>query len=288
MKHLNRFLAAALLILTVSVANAQDENNPWAVEVGTNAVDMFPVGTDVDGRAIHLPGQNARASQGDYFQEYFNANDHWNIVPSVSRVAVSRYIGDGFTFGVVGTMNKITKIGDLRADNLSYWGADGEIKYSFRDLIGGPGGWFDPALGVGGGYTWVDNIGFGTANGIAGVKFWVGENFAINVQSTYKHSFEEAYGVRHFQHSAGVLLKFGGKDTDGDGIFDQDDECPETPGLPEFNGCPDTDGDGIEDRNDECPNTPGTAEFNGCPDTDGDGIADPQDACPNTPGTASV
>lgn len=289
MKHLNRFLAAALLILTVSVANAQDENNPWAVEVATNAVDLFPVGTDVDGRGIHTaPGTNPAASQGEIFQEYFNVNDHWNIVPTVSKVGIYRYIGDGFTFGAVGTLNKITEIGDLRADDLSYFGADGEIKYSFRDLIGGPGGWFDPSLGVGGGYTWIDDIGFGTANGIASVKFWIGENWAINLQSTYKHSFEEDYGVRHFQHSAGVVLKFGGKDTDGDGIYDQDDECPETPGLPEFNGCPDTDGDGIEDRNDACPNTPGTAEFNGCADSDGDGIADPQDSCPNTPGLASM
>ena len=281
MKHLNSLLVAALLILGVGVANAQDENNPWAVEVGFNAVDTYPVGIDNDGR---LPA----ASKGDLFDEFFNANDHWNILPTVSRISVGRYIGSGFTFTAVGTINKLTKAGDTRADDLSYFGADGEIKYSFRDVVGGPGGWFDPSLGIGGGYTWVDEVGFGTANALASVRFWLGENFAVNFQSTYKHAFEDVYGIKHFQHSAGVLIKFGGKDTDGDGIYDTDDECPETPGLPEFNGCPDTDGDGIEDRNDACPNTPGTAEFNGCPDSDGDGIADPQDACPNTPGLASL
>ena len=281
MKHLNSILVAALLFLIVGVANAQDENNPWAIEVGVNAVDLFPIGL-ADGQT------SSNDMRGDLFEEFYNVNDHWNILPSVSRLSVARYIGSGFTFAAVGTINRIDKVGDVRVDDLTYYGVDGEIKYSFRDLIGGPGGWFDPSLGVGGGYTWVDEIGFGTANGLANVRFWIGENLALSFQSVYKHAFEDDYGQTHFQHSVGVVFKFGGKDTDGDGIYDIDDECPETPGLPEFNGCPDTDGDGIEDRNDACPNTPGLAEFNGCPDTDGDGIADPQDACPTVAGLASM
>ncbi|GEQ84955.1 cell envelope biogenesis protein OmpA [Patiriisocius marinistellae] len=281
MKHLNSILVAALVLLVVGVANAQDENNPWAIEVGTNAVDLFPVG--------HADGQDASNDrQGELFEEFFNVNDHWNILPSVSKLSVGRYIGSGFSLTAAGTINRLDKAGDLTLDDLTYYGLDGEIKYSLRDLINGPGGWFDPSIGVGGGYTWVDDIGFGTANGIAGVKFWIGENLALNFQTAYKHAFEDDYGIKHFQHSVGVLFKFGGKDTDGDGIYDVDDECPETPGLEEFNGCPDTDGDGIEDRQDACPNTPGLAEFNGCPDTDGDGIADPQDACPTVAGPASM
>ncbi|MBZ0326337.1 MAG: OmpA family protein [Altibacter sp.] len=279
MKHLNTFLVATLLLLGVGVANAQDENNPWAIEVGANAVDTFPVGLR-DGQT------DSDALNGDLFEEFYNVNDHWNIIPSVSKVSIGRYIGSGFTFAAVGTVNKIETMGDVPVDDLSYIGVDGEIKYSFRDLLGGS--WLDPSIGIGGGYTWIDDIGFGTANGLVSVRIWLAENLGVNLQSAYKHAFEDAYGVKHFQHSAGVVFKFGGKDTDGDGIFDKDDECPETPGLPEFNGCPDTDGDGIEDRNDACPNTPGLAEFNGCPDTDGDGIPDPQDACPTVPGLASL
>ncbi len=286
MKHLNSILAAALFIFAIGVANAQDENNPWAIEVGINAVDVYPVGITDNGRLPAMVGDDA--VKGDLFDEFFNQNDHWNILPSVSRVSVGRYVGSGFTFTAAGSINRIDKLGDIGADDLNYYAADGQITYSFRDFIGGPGGWFDPSLGVGGGYTWVDDIGFGTANALAGVRFWIAENIALNFQSTYKHAFEDDFGIIHFQHSAGVQFKFGGKDTDGDGIYDKDDECPETPGLAEFNGCPDSDGDGIEDRNDACPNTPGLAEFNGCPDSDGDGIADPQDACPTVPGLASM
>ena len=277
MKHLNIFLVAALFIMGVGVSNAQDKNNPWSIEVGVNAVDFFPIETTDDGR---FPA----TTKGGMFTEYFNANDHWNLIPTLSEIKIGKYLDNGFTFAVAGTFNKISRIGDESANDLSYIGADGEIKYSFRELLNDC--WFAPYIGVGGGYTWVDNIGFGTANGLLGVDIWVAENLALSAQSTYKHSFEENYGATHFQHTLGVKFKFGGKDTDDDGVYDYEDECPETPGLPEFNGCPDSDGDGIEDREDECPNTPGLPEFNGCPDTDGDGIPDHLDACPNTPGLA--
>lgn len=275
MKHLNRLLVAAILFLGIGVANAQDETHPWAVEIGINAVDVYPVGTSDKGR---IPA----SLRGEIFDEYFNANDHWNILPSVSKVAISRYLGSGFVFTAAGTINRISKIGDSSADDLSYYGADGEIKYSFKKALGDS--FFDPSLGVGGGYTWVDDIGFGTANAIASVKFWFNDYLALNLQSTYKHAFEDTYGISHFQHSAGIVFQFGMIDTDGDGIPDHLDECPEVPGLPEFNGCPDTDGDGIPDHLDECPNTPGLPEFNGCPDTDGDGIPDHLDECPTVAG----
>ena len=275
MKHLTKLLVAAVLFMGIGVANAQDATHPWALEVGINAVDFYPVGTNDKGRIDP-------ALRGEMFDEFFNANDNWNILPSVSKVALSRYIGSGFVFTAAGTINKITTIGGAAADDLSYYGADGEIKYSFKDMINL--GWFDPSLGVGGGYTWIDDIGFGTANGLVSLKFWFSDNVGLNLQSTYKHAFEEDYGASHFQHSAGVVFQFGMIDTDGDGIADKFDECPETPGLAEFNGCPDTDGDGIPDHLDECPNTPGLAEFNGCPDTDGDGIPDHLDECPTVAG----
>jgi hypothetical protein len=63
--------------------------------------------------------------------------------------------------------------------------------------------------------------------------------------------------------------------------------CPDA-GLKEFNGCPDTDGDGIQDSADACPDVFGLAALNGCPDTDGDGIADKDDACPDVFGLAAL
>ncbi len=72
-------------------------------------------------------------------------------------------------------------------------------------------------------------------------------------------------------------------DTDGDGVPDYKDDCPTEAGPANLNGCPDKDGDGIADKDDDCPDVPGLAKFNGCPDTDGDGVPDSKDKCPDTP-----
>lgn len=79
-------------------------------------------------------------------------------------------------------------------------------------------------------------------------------------------------------------------DSDGDGVPDSRDRCPNQSGVAEYQGCPvpDTDGDGINDKSDKCPNQKGTAEYQGCPipDSDGDGFNDKEDKCPNQAGVA--
>ncbi|MDT0647367.1 OmpA family protein [Zunongwangia sp. F260] len=277
MKHFSKFLLASMLVLGLTSVNAQDANNPWSIGIQTNAVDFYPTGQD--------------APQGEWFNHYFET-DNWNILPSVSRITVGRYIGAGFVAEFGGSINQIDQFGERSVGDLSYYSADLMANYSLRALLND--GWFDPVVGVGGSYNWIgdtdnDLQGFdgATLNGKLGFNFWFSDNVALTVESNYKHSFETET-ASHFQHAAGIKFIFGGTDSDGDGIYDKDDECPETPGLPEFNGCPDSDGDGIEDRMDECPNEAGLAQFNGCPDTDGDGVPDPQDECPNEAGTAEM
>ncbi|RIV43903.1 OmpA family protein [Flagellimonas pelagia] len=271
MKHLSKLLVVALVFVGVNSIQAQDENNPWQVSIGVNAIDAYPTNDS-----------NNPYSSSTLFDEYFNVSDHWNILPSVSYVAVSKYIGDGFSVGARGSLNRIEKVGDMSVDDLSHYAIDGTIKYNILKNTT-----VDPFVEVGGGYTWIDEIGAGTVNGGVGVNFWFSENVGLTLQTQYKHAFED-YLMSHFQHMAGISIKFGGTDTDGDGIYDKDDACPEVAGLAAFNGCPDSDGDGIEDSKDSCPNAAGPKELNGCPDSDGDGVADKDDACPSTPGLASL
>jgi outer membrane protein OmpA-like peptidoglycan-associated protein len=90
-------------------------------------------------------------------------------------------------------------------------------------------------------------------------------------------------------------------DRDHDGIADDEDACPDEPGVktddPKTNGCPapppappaDRDRDGIPDAEDACPDIAGVQtddpKTNGCPpDRDHDGIADAEDACPDVAG----
>ena len=83
-------------------------------------------------------------------------------------------------------------------------------------------------------------------------------------------------------------------DSDGDGIVDADDDCPNSPNEPVWpDGCTDSqldsDDDGVTDDLDLCPDT-GVGlpvDADGCAenqkDADGDGISDLGDQCPNTP-----
>jgi len=85
-------------------------------------------------------------------------------------------------------------------------------------------------------------------------------------------------------------------DRDGDGIIDEDDQCPDEPedmdGNADEDGCPeseDTDGDGLDDIRDSCPLEPedmdGFADEDGCPepDNDLDRVLDGGDRCPLDP-----
>ena len=91
-------------------------------------------------------------------------------------------------------------------------------------------------------------------------------------------------------------------DTDGDGVPDNKDECPELAGPKESKGCPtndpgedpanisaisDRDLDGVLNIDDKCPDIAGSNLRNGCPDSDADGIYDDEDECPGVPGPVS-
>lgn len=78
-------------------------------------------------------------------------------------------------------------------------------------------------------------------------------------------------------------------DSDGDGVADTTDNCPNTPnsGQENFDGdaagdhCDDSDGDGLTDRQ-ELTSNPATDPNDA--DTDGDGVNDADDACPTQGG----
>jgi hypothetical protein len=102
-------------------------------------------------------------------------------------------------------------------------------------------------------------------------------------------------------------------DADDDGVPNEADECPTTPGTPEHDGCDDSgsntdppggnecptnegpskspcqdkDDDGISDDEDACPDRAGPERYGGCPDTDNDGVPDMIDECPFQSGAKS-
>ena len=88
MKHLNKLFAAVVLFAGLS-SQAQDSNNPWAVSFGVNGVD-----TRVSASRSGLSFLDKQ------FSQTFDVSDNWNMIPSISYINVSKYVGDGFSFGV--------------------------------------------------------------------------------------------------------------------------------------------------------------------------------------------
>ena len=148
----------------------------------------------------------------------------------------------------------------------------------------------------------------------AGFRFKIAKDWTINasgglhfIQTDYLDDVSPASQINpgdfpagpHYDLDAtafiGVSFAFPGeKDSDGDGIPDSKDLCPDTPRgvLIDETGCPlDNDGDGVPDYLDKCPQTAKGVKVDkdGCAlDSDKDGIPDNLDKCPNTPGGVAV
>ena len=110
-----------------------------------------------------------------------------------------------------------------------------------------------------------------------GAKYWVAENIALRVDLRDKMTFDEQ--LHNLSATAGVVFAFGGEknvdtarpaDSDGDGVIDSLDKCPNTPvnTAVDMDGCPlDADKDGVPDYRDKCLGTPAgvAVDKDGCP-----------------------
>ncbi|SDH98584.1 Thrombospondin type 3 repeat-containing protein [Chryseobacterium taeanense] len=294
---------SALALTVASTVFAQTTNNPWMIGVGAHA-------------------ENHMAQRGN-FSNTFSANNltktmfnmnNFSITPPLSKLTVARNVGKGLVIDWQTTVGNVeNKRFNMGKEFMLMTGLGFQAKAA--GLLWDEESWFDPYLRVGANYLRHDytsltfprtdangevigNGDGGNENGKAnfftvatgaGINFWVTKNFGLGIQGDYVSTPGDKSNVANFwQASASLNFRFGNRDRDKDGILDKDDLCPDTPGLPEFQGCPDTDGDGVPDKDDQCPDVAGPVENNGCPwpDTDGDGVIDKDDACPTVAGPA--
>ena len=164
---------------------------------------------------------------------------------------------------------------------------------------------FSPYVFVGIGYGSTDVKGVGDTSGevISGGAGVLVDLYSSNVslRAEWRARKDNSYAadIKDNLFSIGVQLPFGPGtpkfiDTDGDGVEDGSDRCPNTPrgASVDAYGCElDSDGDGVKDSKDKCPGTPAGVRVNadGCAgDSDGDGVTDDKDMCPGTPKGAKV
>ncbi|HEV8377086.1 MAG TPA: OmpA family protein [Candidatus Polarisedimenticolia bacterium] len=270
-------LLAALAILATPAAAEKGQKSDW--ELGAYGGIGFPDDYDI---ANPQDGWLYGARFGYFF------SDHWSLEGSIqdfnSRTDFDPSLG-------VGNVD----IG-LRSYRLN-------VLYNF--LPGHSFRWFLTA-GLGREFTdspFVNSHNIGRNLG-AGARWYFGKYFGIRLDGRVvsipydKSQLDERQA--NMELAAGVLWSFGGAasapaaDSDGDGVSDRKDKCPDTPAGARVDerGCPiDTDGDGVPDGIDACPDSPrgSKVDAKGCPpDSDQDGVTDDKDACPGTPRGAPV
>lgn len=279
MKKILALFTVGLLLSTMTL-EAQNIGNRWSLGFGF-------AGRDFTG----LPDFKPLDASADYLTAY--------------SVQLGRYLNKSFDFGLQGTFAPFPTPEGQPVDNLK----DVEALLRLKLLNGD---WHEKRAAL----VPYLQAGFGAA--FAGseinVSPFVPAGIGLKLQSKSPVSLD-AYANYHLglgdlgnYVTLGGALNFGfggGEvedkptpikieeplDTDGDGIVDKDDDCPNESGLATFRGCPDSDGDGVADKDDNCPEVAGLISLKGCPeevkDADGDGIADEFDDCPNVAGLAT-
>jgi len=221
------------------------------------------------------------------FRMGYNFTKHWTLEGVLTYAEADGrrhckqwgHIGSG---GYDGTHEGglINNMGCVKSDSgdAKMVGYKMEVLYNFL-----PDGMIVPfvAAGVGGRHmNWDDRsndndfvVDYG-----AGVKIFFAEDWAV--RGDIRHIYVTDENVNNVEYGIGISYFFGGKK----------EQAPPPPPPPKPEPAPfvepDSDGDGVIDRLDQCPDTPAGVIVDevGCPiDTDRDGVPDYLDKCPDTP-----
>ncbi len=272
MKKVTLFFFTALLAFSVYAQNADKK---WAIGAG--------VGPYFSNRTEMLGSVEQQALKGPSF---------------TPELYLSRFISPSFDAMVKGNWG-LKNINEKTGTDLVNMALNLRYKF-FNDKILSASSKIQPYIFAGPTYLQDNEIKGLDWNAGLGSKFALGQNTALYLEGKYldglKDGLEDIYsqdnitGIKDnlFKITAGLEFGLGkAKDSDGDGVPDKKDKCPNTPAgvVVDANGCPlDRDGDGVPDYKDDCPDVPGLPSLNGCPDKDGDGIPDGQDDCPDVAG----
>ncbi|MCA9577228.1 MAG: OmpA family protein [Myxococcales bacterium] len=261
----NVFMLSVQGRLTIPTANLFDDNQHYAGERGIAG------GAEIIAQ-INVGRLRLAANLGAYLRP---DNADCRDLPGTPRPGSNCYYGarqgDEFTYGLGATIRLLEE--DSATDLRAIIEVHGRTTFqNFFDQQETP-------LEVLGGLKFTHSSGLtaGVGGGPGLVRGFGSPDFRVFAM------------VGYTEPTAGAVVRL---DTDGDGIYDDEDQCVTEPEdvdtYQDTDGCPDpdNDSDGILDVEDECPleaeDIDGYEDANGCPDpdNDGDGIPDATDRCP--------
>ncbi|MCS6821994.1 MAG: OmpA family protein [Microscillaceae bacterium] len=264
MKKLKQLFTLLGICLFFNI-QAQNQYSPWAFSFNYSLIDF----AGVNGQQAFQTKNWNRGAQA-FATRYITSGVNAFGAVALSTLDYPRDFFNQSTFGLF----------DLNL-GVQYSFANGYIlKEDFK---------IEPYIYAGAGWNRIEDKDPFNWNIGAGLTYWIDRNIGINLQTSYNAIPTYKAYPKYLHHGIGLKFRLGlGKDSDGDGIADDEDECPDVKGIEAFKGCPDSDADGIKDSEDKCPNEAGLPKFDGCPDTDGDNIIDKEDVCPSEPGLAET
>ncbi|HOF80037.1 MAG TPA: hypothetical protein PLG19_00355, partial [Bacteroidales bacterium] len=229
---MKKFLLIVLIGLSVTLFG-QTTDRPWLIGISSNYADFNAVEMSVR-------------------RQLRDANWMGKTLPSQLKVA--RSLSKSFVFGaefsfVTLESEKLNLIPTIKSSVSTdkFWRMGGQFEYKFangyllkEDAI------FDPYIFLGLNGSNISEKTYLAQSTGAGTNIWFNKWLGLNFEGSYDYLFDFN---DYFHYSFGVTFRLGkAKDSDGDGVPDHLDECPDVPGLKILNGCPDRDGDGIPDH----------------------------------------
>lgn len=242
---LNRFFLLGLVLLTASASFAETDRSGFYLNLGVGIQD-FDHKRSIDEDTTYQVGGEYRF--GDHWAtelRYYNSSA--DSSKNAGNVDVDQYGLDGIYYFSISQ--------DALEPYIAVGAGAGVYDYSFDDKD-------ELQLNAGG-----------------GIRYYMTER--VSLRADIRAIYGEDDDTVDSLASIGISFFFGqgGEkrgpepvaqlDSDGDGVPDSLDQCPDTPTGVEVDaqGCPlDSDGDGVPDYLDQCPDTPkGTAvDENGC------------------------